>query len=79
MSLSLLYAKPGAFNFLRAKLESHTWGKITFAYDFYGRKFLPALSPQYDIQLRTFEKIKNVMDGLYFITFFPPRISYRFD
>lgn len=54
-------------------------GKITFAYDFYGRKFLPALSPQYDIQLRTFEKIKNVMDGLYFITFFPPRISYRFD
>ncbi|WP_075883722.1 hypothetical protein [Candidatus Protochlamydia sp. W-9] len=45
-------------------------GKITFAYDLYGRKFLPALSPQYDIQSRTFEKIKNGMDGLYFITFF---------
>ncbi|KIC74358.1 hypothetical protein DB44_AL00520 [Candidatus Protochlamydia amoebophila] len=54
-------------------------GKNTFAYDFYGRKFLPTLSPPYDIQLRIFEKIKNVMDGLYSITFFPLRISYRFD
>jgi hypothetical protein len=79
MSLGLLYVNHGAFNVIRAQLERSQWGKLTLAYDFYGRKLLPSLSPQTDLQAKTFEKIRDVMDRIHFVTLFPPQISYRYD
>lgn len=78
MSLGLLYANHGGFNLIRSYVEKTSWGgKVTFAYDFYGRKVLPPLSLPYDLQGRLFERIRDLLDRIHFVTFFPIQISFR--
>jgi hypothetical protein len=77
MSLGLFYANHGMFNIIRAYVEKQGYGALTAAYDFYGRKILPALSPSFDLQNQLFERIKLLLDRVLFITFLPPSISFR--
>ncbi|CUI15691.1 hypothetical protein PNK_0052 [Candidatus Protochlamydia naegleriophila] len=77
MSLGLLYANHGVFNVARAMIEKQGGSRLTFAYDFYGRKWLPALAPAFDLQSQLFERIKQILDRLYFVTLFPPQISFK--
>lgn len=78
MSLGLFYANHGALNMARSFVERQSYGAaLTAAYDFYGRKFLPSLSPSFDLQARLFERMRSLLDRVHFITFFPPCISYR--
>lgn len=79
MSLGLLYANHGVLNVARAMIEKQEWSGFTFAYDFYGRKCLPALAPSFDLQSQLFERVKQVLDRLYFVTLFPPQISFKLD
>lgn len=78
LSLGLLYINHGVFNFLRGFVERQNYGSvITGAYDFYGRKFLPALSNPFDIQSRIFSYIRQQLDRIHFVTLFPPKICFR--
>jgi hypothetical protein len=77
MALGLLYANHGAFNILRAKLAAYDSLDIGLVYDFYGRKLLLPLSTTCDLQARLFERIKMVLDRIYFITLFPPQFLIK--
>lgn len=71
--LGLLLANHGAFNIARSYIERAPIPNITLAYDFYGKKFLPALNPKWDIQSHLFCRIKNLLNKIIFITLFPPQ------
>lgn len=77
MSLGLFYMNHGVFNSLRSYIESRGWSALTGAYDFYGRKVLPPLSIPFDLQGELFERIRQLLDRIQFVTFFPPQISLR--
>ena len=77
-SLGLLYINHGTFNFLRSYIERQNYGNVlTGSYDFYGRKFLPALANSFDIQSQIFELIRRQLDRIHFVTLFPPQISLK--
>jgi len=73
VSFGLLLANHGAFNLLRSGIEKIHLPGLTLVYDFYGKKILPALNPDYDVLNLVFLKIKNLMNRLVFISLFPPQ------
>ncbi len=73
--LGILYANHGFFNILRSYVEKPNIPGLTLVYDFYGKKVLPALNPDYDFPSQLFKKIKEILDRLIFITIFPPEIA----
>lgn len=77
VSLGLLFANHGAFNIVRSYIEKVNIPGVTLLYDFYGQKALPAMNPKYDILNELFSKVKNLMDQLVFISFFPPQLIFK--
>lgn len=73
ISLGLLYANHGAFNIIRSFVERPNIPGLTLVYDFYGKKVLPALNAKFDLQTHLFSKIKEILNCLLFVTFFPPQ------
>lgn len=78
INFGLLHANHGIMHMGRGYLETHEGAPLLAVYDFYGRKFLPSLSPQFDFQTHLFESIKSQLDRIDFITVFPPRILIRY-
>lgn len=77
ISLGLLHLNHGIFNIFRSFLEKKEFGLLTFAYDFYGRKFLPALAPAFDLQGRLFTYIRCQLDCMQVVTLFPPQFLFK--
>lgn len=73
--LGYLYANHGIFNIIRSYVEKANIPGLTLVYDS-GKKVLPALNPNYDLQRQLFRKIKEVLDRMVFITFFPPQMAF---
>lgn len=73
----LVHANHGALNVIRAYIERQGLGCLTLAYDFYGRKCIPSLSPTCDFPTLFFEGIKRQLDHVQFISLFPPKILLR--
>ncbi len=76
-SLGCLFANHGVLNFVRSQVEKINLPGLTLVYDFYGRKFLPALNPDWDVAHMLFTKIKDLWDRLIFATLFPPEFVYK--
>ncbi len=77
IALGLTHLNHGLFNVLRSFFERLELGFLTFAYDFYGRKFLPALAPLFDLQGRFFTYIRFQLDCIQVVTFFPPQFLFK--
>lgn len=76
VSLGLLYANHGAFHLIRTGMEYIDIPGLTLLYDFYGKKFLPALSGQCDLLSLLFHKIRDLFNRIQFVTIFPPQIGW---
>lgn len=76
-ALGIVYLNHGLYNIVRAYIEGKRFGVITAAYDFYGRKFLPPISEQYDLQGILFEKIRNQLDCVISCQLLPPSLLLR--
>lgn len=77
ITLGLMHLNHGLFNILRSFFEKQEFGFLTFAYDFYGRKFMPALAPVFDLQGRFFSYIRFQLDCIQIVTIFPPQFLFK--
>lgn len=77
VSLGQLYINHGVFNIIRSYIEAQGLGFLTAPYDFYGRKFLPALAESFDFQSQLFELTRGQLNRVQIISLFPPKISLR--
>lgn len=77
VGFGLAHTNHGLLNVIRAFIEKQGLGLITFAYDFYGRKFLPSLSPKCNFPSIAFEWVKQGLDRVHFVTLLPPKILLR--
>lgn len=70
-SLGIFYINHGLYNLIRAGITYQKFGFLTFGYDFYGRKFLPALSPKADLVEKIFYSIREQLDRTHVVTILP--------
>lgn len=77
VSFGALYANHGFFNILRSYVEMPNIPGLTLVYDFYGRKALPPLNPNWDLLNTLFQKLKDIFDRFMAISVFPPEFIYR--
>ena len=74
ISLGIHFVDHALFSLLRSVLEQFKLGKLTLLYDFNGVKFIPALSPKFDLNNRCFIWIKSATQRLITASFFPPAL-----
>jgi len=75
--LGLFFVNHGLLNIGRSGLEYYGLNFLTFGYDFYGRKLLPSLSPQWDLTERLFHFVRAQLDRIQLMTLIPPRFHFK--